>query len=93
LCRWSTSRNLGLPLGMSPIAVTRSYPFGLPRRDLIAGPGYTGGVIDERSGAEDVGGQALLSILLLKGLLPEGGGELEDTALGQDGRRHKRSRR
>ncbi len=31
---------------------------------------------------EDVGGQALLSVLLLEGLLPEGGGELEGAAPG-----------
>lgn len=39
-------------------------------------------MFDERDAAEDVGGQALLSVLLLQGLLPEGGGELEDAALG-----------
>ena len=31
--------------------------------------------------AEDVGGQELLSVLLLEGLLPEGGREVEDAAL------------
>jgi hypothetical protein len=31
--------------------------------------------------AEDVGGQELLSVLLLEGLLPEGGREIEDAAL------------
>jgi hypothetical protein len=39
-------------------------------------------VFDERDSPEDVGGQTLLSVLLLKGLLPGGRGELEDTALG-----------
>jgi hypothetical protein len=39
-------------------------------------------VINERDGAEDVGGQALLSVLLLEGLLPEGGCELEDAGHG-----------
>jgi len=39
-------------------------------------------VIDERDAPEDVGGQALLSVLLLQGLLPEGRGELEDAAGG-----------
>ncbi len=38
-------------------------------------------MIDERDSPEDVGGQALLSVLLLEGLLPEGRGELEDAAL------------
>lgn len=37
-------------------------------------------MLDERSGAEGVGGQALLSILLLGCLLPEGGGEFEGGA-------------
>ena len=35
-------------------------------------------MISERDGAEDVGGEALLSVLLLDSLLPEGWGELED---------------
>lgn len=39
-------------------------------------------MIDERDAPEDVGGQALLSVLLLQGLLPGGWGELEDAALG-----------
>ena len=34
----------------------------------------------ERDRAEDVGSEALLSVLLLDGLLPEGRGELEDAA-------------
>jgi hypothetical protein len=37
-------------------------------------------VINERDGAEDVGGEALLSVLLLQGLLPERGSELKDAA-------------
>ena len=32
-------------------------------------------MLSERNGAEDVGGQALLGILLLDSLLPEGWGE------------------
>ena len=39
-------------------------------------------MIDERDAPEDVGGQALLSVLLLQGLLPGGRGELEDAAPG-----------
>ena len=42
-------------------------------------------MLGERHGAEDVGGESLLSVLLLAGLLPEGGGELEDSALGPGG--------
>ena len=38
-------------------------------------------MIDERDPPEDIGGQALLSVLLLEGLLPGGRGELEDAAL------------
>ena len=36
-------------------------------------------MLSERNGAEDVGGQALLGILLLDSLLPEGWGELEES--------------
>ena len=39
-------------------------------------------MLGERQGAEDVGGEALLSVLLLGGLLPEGRSELEEPALG-----------
>ena len=39
----------------------------------------------ERDGAKDVGGEALLSVLLLEGLLPEGRRELEDAAHGPGG--------
>lgn len=39
----------------------------------------------ERGDAEDVGGQALLSALLLGGLLPEAWGQLKDAALGPCG--------
>lgn len=42
-------------------------------------------MLGERQGAEDVGGEALLSVLLLGGLLPEGRSELEDPALGPGG--------
>lgn len=35
-------------------------------------------MLSERDGAKDVGGQTLLSVLLLDSLLPEGWGELED---------------
>ena len=36
-------------------------------------------MLSECDGAEDVGGQALLGVLLLESLLPEGWGELEDS--------------
>jgi hypothetical protein len=36
----------------------------------------------EQDATEDVGGQLLLSFALLEGLLPVGGSELEDAALG-----------
>ena len=39
-------------------------------------------MIEDRDAPEDVGGQALLSVLLLQGLLPEGRGELEDATSG-----------
>jgi hypothetical protein len=39
-------------------------------------------MLSERDGAEDVGGQALLGVLLLESLLPEGWGELEDSTRG-----------
>ena len=39
-------------------------------------------MISERHGAEDVGGQALLSVLLLESLLSEGWGELEEPVWG-----------
>ena len=73
------------------------YPSGQPRRDCGADPGYAGGAcstIDERDPPEDVGSQALLSVLLLQGLLPEGRGELEDAASGPGlQERQNRSRR
>jgi hypothetical protein len=47
----------------------------------------------ERGAAKDVGVEPLLSILVLEGLVPVGGGEVEDAAVGQLGSRQKRSRR
>ena len=39
----------------------------------------------ERDRAEDVRGEPLLSVLLLGGLVPVGGGEIEDVAAGPAG--------
>jgi hypothetical protein len=39
-------------------------------------------MLPKRHAAEDVGGEALLSVLLFQSLLPEGRGELEDAAPG-----------
>ena len=44
-----------------------------PHRDGVAGPGlHRRGMVGERDGAEHVGGEPLLSVLVLAGLLPEG---------------------